>query len=197
MNILGLLRHGPTAWNRVQRIQGIRDLPLDHEAFDPGSWRKIINTHGPWDRVITSPLSRCRETAALLFPGRLLVVETDLCEQDWGQWTGQSIKELRILQPGNIEDQEQLGWDFTPPGGESRRDVLHRVLHAIDRATRRCDGERILIVTHLGVIKILINHLHSSPFLPGHSVPVAKRALHLLEQRGPVLRTLRINIETT
>jgi broad specificity phosphatase PhoE len=168
---------------------------LDRVAFDPASWWKIISIHGPWDRVITSPLSRCLETATLLFPGRLLDVDTDLCEQDWGQWTGSTISELRILQPGSIEDQERRGWDFTPPGGESRRDVLNRVLQAIDRATRENDGERILLVTHLGVIKILINHLHSSPFLPGHSVPVAKRALHLLAQRGPALRLLRANIE--
>lgn len=195
MNILGLLRHGPTNWNQTGRIQGVRDLPLNREALHLESWRKLVNTHGPWDHVVTSPLSRCRETASLLFPGHRLVIDAGLCEQDWGRWTGRTIEELRTLQPGKIEDQEGRGWDFTPPDGESRRDVLKRVLQAIDRVSDKVDGGRILIVTHLGVIKVLVNHLDNRTFLPGQSFPLAKRALHLLQQRGPILRLFRTNIE--
>lgn len=193
MNVVGLLRHGPTAWNREKRIQGTTDIPLD-PAFDPTPWLQALDAHGPWDRVVTSPLSRARETAGLLFPGRELEIAAGLMEQDWGDWTGMTVAGLRRDFPGRIEAQEDRAWDFTPPGGESRREVLDRVLAAIAGAVRGRDGERILLVTHLGVIKIVLNHLLGSPFLPGASAAVAKRALHLLAADGTGLRILQTNV---
>ena len=117
MNVLGLLRHGPTSWNRDKRIQGVRDIPLDRNAFDPAPWRELLLAHGPWDRIVTSPLSRACETARLLFPDRPLESMAGLREQDWGTWTGRTIAELRRDFPGSVEAQEHRGWDFTPPGG--------------------------------------------------------------------------------
>ena len=195
MNVIGLLRHGPTEWNRDKRIQGVRDIPLDRDAFDPAPWRELLHAHGPWDLVVTSPLSRACETARLLFPDRPLDISADLREQDWGDWTGLAITELRRDFPGSVEAQEDLGWDFTPPRGESRRSVLARALRAVDDATRGRDGERILFVTHLGVIKLVLNHLHGGPFLPGNSARVAKRALHLLRQDDSGLSILQTNVK--
>ncbi|KAF5040655.1 Acid phosphatase [anaerobic digester metagenome] len=193
MNVIGLLRHGPTAWNREKRIQGTTDIPLD-PAFDPTPWLQVLDAHGPWDRVVTSPLARARETAGLLFPGRGLEISAGLMEQDWGEWTGLTVARLRLEFPGRIEAQEALAWDFTPPGGESRREVLARALAAIAEAVRGRDGERILLVTHLGVIKIVLNHLLGLPFLPGASAAVAKRALHLLAADAAGLRILQTNV---
>lgn len=195
MNILGFLRHGPTRWNRSRRIQGIRDIPLDTAKFTAEPWRQLLARYGPWDRVVTSSLSRCLQTCDLLLPGQPREVDADLREQDWGDWTGHTLKEIIEMSPGSLEAQERLGWDLTPPGGESRREVLTRTLAAIHRATDNRDGKRILFITHLGVIKVLLNHLENTPFLPGHSAPVAKRALHLLGQDGPDLSILATNIE--
>ncbi len=193
MTVIGLLRHGPTAWNREKRIQGTSDTPLGPN-FDPRPWRHALDAHGPWDRVVSSPLRRARDTARLLFPEREAEVVPGLREQDWGAWTGLTVAGLRRDHPGLVEAQEARGWDFTPPGGESRRQVLDRALAAIGEAARGRGGERILAVTHLGVIKILLNHLEDSPFLPGDSADVAKRALHLLAFDGEGLRILKTNV---
>lgn len=193
MTVIGLLRHGPTAWNREKRIQGTSDTPLEPN-FDPRPWRHALDAHGPWDRVVSSPLRRARDTARLLFPEREAEVVPGLREQDWGAWTGLTVAGLRRDHPGLVEAQEARGWDFTPPGGESRRQVLDRALAALAEAARGRDGERILAVTHLGVIKIVLNHLQDSPFLPGDSADVAKRALHLLAFDGEGLRILKTNV---
>ena len=195
MNIIGLLRHGPTAWNRSKLLQGIRDIPLDATAFQVEPWQQLVNSNGPWDHIVTSTLSRCVETCHLLLPGRAHDLDQDLREQDWGRWTGRTLKEINTDAPGSIKAQERRGWDFTPPGGEGRLEVLARVQAAIERATANRDGQRILFITHLGVIQILLNHLHNTPFLPGHSAPVAKRALHLLRQDEGQLSILKANIE--
>lgn len=194
MTVIGLLRHGPTGWNRDKLIQGVRDIPLDRRAFDPAPWRELLAAHGPWDRVVSSPLSRARDTAALLFPG--LPPETDpgLQEQDWGEWTGLTIGELRRGSPGLVEAQEALGWDFTPPGGESRRAVLARALAAVEAAARGRDGRRVLLVTHFGVIMAILNYLQGTTFLPETSARIDKRALHLLSREASGLRILATNL---
>ena len=193
MNVIGLLRHGPTAWNREKRIQGVTDTPLD-PGFDPRPWREALTAQGPWDYFATSPLRRARETALLLFPECAPEVVPGLREQDWGAWTGLTVAGLRRDHPGLIEAQEARGWNFTPPGGESRREVLKRALTAVEETARDRDGERILMVTHLGVIKIILNHLLGSPFLPDASADVAKRALHLLSLDRGELRVLHANV---
>lgn len=196
MNIIGLLRHGPTIWNRSKQLQGIRDIPLDTAAFQIEPWQKLLRQYGPWDHIVTSTLSRCIETCHLLLPGQAHDLDHDLREQDWGQWTGQTLKLIGAESPGSIEAQEQRGWDFTPPGGENRREVLSRVQAAIRKATDNRDGERILFITHLGVIQILLNHLQNTLFLPNHSTPVVKRGLHLLGEDAGHLSILKINIES-
>lgn len=195
MNLLGLLRHGPTAWNHGKRIQGVRDIPLDQDGFVPDLWRNVLQTHGPWDLIVASPLSRCLLTARLLFPGREVLVEPCLREQDWGRWTGLTLDEIRSQWPGALEDEERKGWAFAPPGGESRREVLARALIALRAATDGREGTRILLVTHQGVIKVLLNHFAASPFLPGRSIRVAKRALHLIRQHGPDFAIDQLNLE--
>ena len=194
MNIIGLLRHGPTAWNHLKQIQGIADIPLDASSFDAAPWQRLLGDHGPWDHIVTSSLRRCRETCQLLFPGRPYDIDSDLREQDWGEWTGKTLKEIIAASPGIVEAQEKLGWDFTPPGGECRRDALARAHRAIRRATGNQDGERILFITHSGIINIILNHLENTAFVPEQSSQVAKRALHLLRQDGGQLSILKTNI---
>jgi len=195
MNILGFLRHGPTRWNQEKIIQGISDIPLDPAKFQVEPWQRLLTRYGPWDLVVSSSLSRCLQTCDMLLPGLPRQVDPNLREQDWGEWTGCTLKEIYRNSPGSIEAQEHRGWDFTPEGGESRREVLARTLAAISRATQDHNGKKILFVSHLGVIKFLIHYLSKSQFQAGHTIQVSKRALHLFRQEGPELSLLETNIE--
>jgi broad specificity phosphatase PhoE len=196
MNVIGLLRHGPTAWNRDKRMQGQRDIPLA-PGFDPAPWRALLHRHGPWDEVVVSSLTRCRETCRMLFPGHHYRVEPRLMEQDWGEWTAMTLEEVDAFFPGRAMQEAGRGWDFSPPGGETRRAVLARVLAALEETVDGVDGKRILLITHLGVIKTLLNHLAASPFLPDNSFFVEKRALHLLGHDCGRFAILHANQGTT
>lgn len=193
MNVIGLLRHGPTAWNRDKRMQGQRDIPLA-PGFDPAPWRVLIERHGPWDEMVVSSLVRCRETCQLLFPGTHYRVEPRLMEQDWGEWTGMTLAEVEAFFPGRAQAEVGRGWDFSPPGGETRRAVLARVLTALEELVDGASEKRILLITHLGVIKTLLNHVAGSPFLPANSYFVEKRALHLLREEDGALSILHANL---
>lgn len=186
---IGLLRHAPTGWNAVKRIQGQYDVPLPQESYKViDGWVPAIKQY-PWTRILTSDLSRAHLTALILNKHLRIPVELDsrLREQDWGSWTGNSIRHLREIAPSEMKRQEAAGWEFTPPNGESRTKVLKRTLEALDAATSRWKGENILIVTHHGNIASIANHLMHKKFLPEEGRLIEKHALHRIvaEQTTP------------
>ncbi|SIO17322.1 histidine phosphatase family protein [Halodesulfovibrio marinisediminis] len=177
---IGLLRHAPTAWNAIKRIQGQYDVPLQEDSFEHiNSWASSIKRHS-WTRIVTSDLSRAHLTALALNRYLHVPVELDsrLREQDWGIWTGDSISRLREIDSEEVDRQEAAGWDFTPPNGESRKEVLSRTLEALHEATRRWEGENILVVTHQGNISTVANHLLQKKFLPEEGKLIKKYTLH-------------------
>ncbi|MCG8529513.1 MAG: histidine phosphatase family protein [Desulfovibrionales bacterium] len=179
-NHIGLIRHAPTGWNTAKRIQGQHDVSLPQSSFEEiEKWIPQLKKY-PWTRIVTSDLSRAYLTALKINKHLDIPIELDdrLREQDWGLWTGDSIKDIRKKDPEQITYQESTGWNFTPPLGESRNAVLTRTLSAIHEATKRWPGEDILFVTHYGNIATIANHLLDKKFLPEEGKLVDKRALH-------------------
>jgi probable phosphoglycerate mutase len=146
---LALLRHAETAWSAEGRIQGRSDPPLSEAG------RAAVATLRMPDacrgmRVVTSPLARCVETAALLgAPGASR--EPRIAEMSWGKWEGRRLEDLRAELGATMRENEARGLDFRPDGGESPREVLARVsqwLASLSAPT--------LAVTHRGVIRAVL-----------------------------------------
>ncbi len=148
---LVLLRHGPTAWNAAGRIQGRSDQPLsDRGRARVGAWHIPPEFEGY--RWVTSPLSRARETAALLGHDEAETAP-ELAEADWGAWEGERLVDLRTRLGEAMADLEGRGLDFRPPGGESPRDLQTRLAPWLARVA--ADGRPCIAVTHKGVIRAL------------------------------------------
>ncbi|MHC8306553.1 alpha-ribazole phosphatase family protein [Pseudomonas sp. PB3P13] len=158
---LDLLRHGETELGG-----GLRGS-LDDELTDTGwaQMRAAVLAQGPWDRLISSPLQRCARFAAELgaqlgVPVRL---EKDLQELHFGAWEGQSAAALMET------DAQALGlfwanpYSFTPPQGERVEDFSARVLAAIERLHAACSGERVLLISHGGVMRLLLAQARGLP----------------------------------
>ena len=146
--LLGLLRHAETAWTVAGRIQGRIDVPLSAEGRAalanfrlPERCRRM--------QVVTSPLSRCTETAALIGAADA-PREPRLLEMDWGAWEGLVLAELRVELGEAMRENEDRGWDFRPTQGESPREVFVRV-----RSWLRELSAPTLAVTHRGVIRAI------------------------------------------
>jgi probable phosphoglycerate mutase len=144
-----LVRHGATAWNASGRIQGRADIDLS-----PGGRAQVAGWRLPaaWAdaRVLSSPLRRARETAALL-TGRTPVIDHRLIEMDWGRFEGRRLADLRAEAPDAMAANEARGLDFRPPGGESPREVCAR-LQALF-AELAADPQPVVAVCHKGVIR--------------------------------------------
>jgi probable phosphoglycerate mutase len=149
MTLLALLRHGETAWSAEGRIQGRSDQLLN-DAGRAALAGRALPAACLGMRVITSPLARCVETAALLGAPRA-PREPLISEMSWGEWEGRCLADLRAELGEAMRENEARGLDFRPAGGESPREVLARVSQWLSHL-----GEPTLAVTHRGVIRAVL-----------------------------------------
>lgn len=191
---LGLIRHARTPWNLEKKIQGSTDIPLSPEGKrEAARWGELL-TSEPFDVILSSPLIRARETSRLLSDqmGIPLFFDTDLREQDFGDWEGRRITDIRKKDPKAIEFQESRGWEFCPPEGESRTRVLERVSKAFEKAAKAFENQYILVVTHQSVMKIVIYNALKRTFGPDETPLLKDYSLHDLIWDGTT-RVQRIN----
>ncbi|MFC1820776.1 histidine phosphatase family protein [Thermodesulfobacteriota bacterium] len=189
MTYFALLRHAQTEWNQNKRIQGQMNSPLTPKGKTQAKkWGRILKKQY-WNRIITSDTGRAIETSDLInaFLKVPLTCDSRLREQDWGLWTGKTLAQLKKEVPRLFTDQVKAGWKFRPPGGEDRNTVLERSKNALKAAGKEWAGERILVVTHEGVIKCLIYHLYGRKFLPTEQPLIRSRHLHwIVHDRGGI-----------
>ena len=152
MTLLALLRHADTAWSAEGRIQGRSDPPLSAAGRASLAGRRLPEACRGM-RVVTSPLARCVETAALLGAPQAQR-EARIIEMDWGRWQGRRLAELRAELGAAMRENEERGLDFRPDGGESPRQVLARLRGWL--AELAADAVPTLAVTHRGVIRAIL-----------------------------------------
>ena len=150
---LYLVRHGESEANAAGVFAGQTDSPLTPKGREQA---KVVATalrpiH--FDRIVTSTLSRTKDTAAEIAAGRGVPVEAfaDLNEIDLGDAAGKPFDEVRGL-PGYESDGFHQ-W----PGGESLDQVVTRAMRVIDRLAAESPGTTICIVGHGGVTRILVS----------------------------------------
>lgn len=151
MTLLALLRHAETAWSAEGRIQGRTDVPLSDAGR--GALQGRMLPHEFRDlRVVSSPLRRCTETASGLGLSPRLQ-DARLAEMRWGTWEGRRLSDLRVEFGESMKMNEERGLDFSPPGGESPREVLARVRGWLEDVAD--SGLPTLGITHRGVVRVV------------------------------------------
>jgi probable phosphoglycerate mutase len=110
------------------------------------------------DALYTSPLERARETAAPIAraTGLKAVVAKGLVECDFGEWTGQELKELMKLPEWQTVQRAPSTFRF--PGGESFAEMQLRIISTVDELRVRHAGGTIVCVSHADPIKALVAH---------------------------------------
>ena len=190
-----LLRHAETEWNREKRIQGHQDSVLTSSGQRQAQrWGRALG-RCRLDYMVSSDLERASQTASLINQSLELQcsVEPRLREQDWGAWSGMKLGDL--LETNEVKVQERMGWHFRPLEGESRLEVLERSRQALMDIAHRLQGQRILVVTHGGVMRCLLYHLHGRRFLPEESPLLEPYRLHWLSYDGEGFKIDKLNEE--
>ena len=148
------VRHGESEGNAARVFTGQTDSPLTERGRQQAASVADELANVKFDRIVSSDLSRTRDTAEVIATRHGIPVEVmpELREIDVGERTGKAFDETTAL-PGWNED-GFVAW----PGGETLEEVLARTLGAIDRLTRENPGKTILVVGHGGVNRILLSH---------------------------------------
>jgi alpha-ribazole phosphatase len=155
-----LLRHGEVVGGPCFR--GSRDDPLTERGWAEllGATQSIADGPG-WDALLCSPMRRCAEFAHALGAKQGLPVTTlpGLGERHFGDWEGLPAAALPAADLAAFW-QDPIG--FTPPGAEPFADFRARVLAAWGQVQAGA-GERTLVVTHGGVVRVIVGDVLSLP----------------------------------
>ncbi|MCW7539859.1 histidine phosphatase family protein [Aquabacterium sp. A7-Y] len=151
------IRHGETAWNADSRIQGHLDIPLN----DKGLWQAerlaeaLADEH--IDAIYSSDLTRAHQTAQAVAATRGLSIERDagLRERGFGEFQGQSFREIEARWPEQALRWRRRDPAFGPAGGEALQVFYDRVVTTASRIAARHPGQNIALVAHGGVLDCL------------------------------------------
>ena len=153
-----LIRHGTTQGNLDGLYIGHSDVPLCKQGIAEIEQLKKELVYPQADFVFSSPLSRCTETAKLIYPDKKPLVIEELIEYDFGEFDGKSAEELHKKQP--LFDPWLKGEPgVRPPFGESNIEFAERVcgcFRKIVDGILKTGTEDTAIVTHGGVIMTLM-----------------------------------------
>lgn len=189
---LYLIRHGLTQGNLDGKYIGQTDLALCPQG--EAGIRALVKTGGypTVEKVYTSPLKRCVETAQIIYPDIQLTKVDEIAEMDFGEFEGKRQEELEKLP----EYTEWLkgGADACPPGGEKFGDFSLRCISGLDvifSDMMKKELTRAAVVTHGGVITNLMAGFglpkgRPADFMcgPGEGFEIILSAF--LWQKGPV-----------
>jgi len=160
-----LARHGETDWNAEGRWQGQTDVPLNPRGREQA--REIARRlRGEGIRAVaSSDLLRARDTAAIVAAELGLEVnhvDAALRERRFGSFEGLTREEAADRFP-EAWTRHLADPGPAPPGGESRDELLGRLLPAVSAAVARLPGP-LLVVMHGGSMRALLaDHVGAMP----------------------------------
>jgi len=153
---IGWIRHGKTEWNALGRIQGQTDIPLNDEgrAQARALAERLHRDGDVWDAVVSSDLSRARETAAVIAERLglpLLDGDPRIRERSFGEIEGTTEPE-RLARWGP-------DWRSAAAGQESDEAVRSRGMSFVNEWLRKRPDVRLLAVTHGSTLAQLLSEM--------------------------------------
>ncbi len=170
-----LLRHGEAQGGN--RYRGITDDPLTEKGWEQ-MWSAVGEER--WERVISSPLSRCAEFGKALAERFSIPFEVvdDLKEMDFGRWDGKSAEEIWAKDAEALQQFWKDPVAGVPPDGEAFVDFRSRVMNSWREIIAAHPGQRLLLITHGGVIRVILCELSGHPLERLLEIEVAYASIH-------------------
>ncbi|MDQ8020612.1 MAG: alpha-ribazole phosphatase family protein [Moraxellaceae bacterium] len=178
--ILQFVRHPPTV-PPVGVCYGRSDVALADDV-NAHAERLRPSLH-PGTRILSSPLSRCRQLAEAIGPH---ACDDRLMEIDFGDW---ELLRFDAIGRDALDTWAADPLHFRPPGGESVSDMSKRVIAALQDALHVGSGP-LLIVTHGGPLRASLGHLLTLSAGAWTQLPVPYATLIRLQRDGSSWRRL-------
>lgn len=175
-----LVRHGETAWNAEGRIQGQLDIPLNANgrAQAEAVGRCLLTER--FDVIYSSDLSRAYQTTVPIGLNRPIDRRMELREQHLGVLQGLTHAEAKVRHPEAWDSFANRASVQRIEGGETLEVFSRRVIDFIGECVRKHVGERLLLVTHGGVLDVLYRDVHGKPRTSPREFPIYNASINVL-----------------
>ncbi len=158
--MIHLVRHGETILTPTRKFSGTGSLDPELTEDGLGQAERVAGEIAKLqpEVLISSPLKRARQTADAIAraTGLDVVEDEDWFELSFGTWDGKSIEEVKAESPD-----EYQAWlnssSYRPGDGESYDEARVRIDAALDKLVAKYPGQKVVVVTHNGVIKSAAN----------------------------------------
>jgi len=219
---LYLIRHGETEGSGTKSYKGSIDVPLSEtgeaqmqkasifimqrlQNYSNAKYLSYLKEiHMPssmpekepssLDAVYCSNLQRAVKSAEIIAGphGLIPIVITGLRERNFGAWEGLSFTEIKDKYPAEFESWSINPLKFCPPDGESTIEVKERVINALKDIMKKHSGDRIAIVAHGGVNRIVLCHIMGTPLENIFRIEQDYAAVNIIEfwEKYPVVKLL-------
>ncbi|KMO31801.1 2,3-bisphosphoglycerate-dependent phosphoglycerate mutase [Methylobacterium aquaticum] len=163
--LLVLARHGQSEWNLENLFTGWKDPGLTERGVEEAraAGRRLKAKGVQFDVAFTSNLTRAQRTCALILEelgqsGLPTHADDALNERDYGDLSGLNKDDARARWGEEQVHIWRRSYDVPPPGGESLKDTVARVLPYTMREIlpRVMRGERVLVAAHGNSLRALI-----------------------------------------
>lgn len=157
---IDLLRHGETTLSHTLRGHLDDDLTEQGWLQMQSTIQQYMTTPVDWDVIISSPLRRCRRFAEHLADqlGLPMRVNEHIKEMYFGDWEGISTQAIYEAEPERLANFWQFPTQYHAPNGESLTQFQQRIFIGFEQIYTQIqaqNGQKALVITHGGVIKLL------------------------------------------
>jgi broad specificity phosphatase PhoE len=153
-----LIRHGETLWNCEGRCQGVTDIPLTEKGYRQAHAIATALADKPLSLILSSPLQRTRETAAVIAASQGLAVETRTELREWHQGELEGLTGLELLAHHRAYFQRWLQdpAGAAPPGGETLQVLQAGAWPVIESLRAHALHGPVAVVSHTMTIGTII-----------------------------------------
>lgn len=163
--VLYMIRHGETDWNKVRRLQGRADIPLNSEGIRLAKVTSEALKDVPFTRIYTSPLKRARQTAEIIKGERDIPVieEPRIQEISFGIYEGFHCgnENYDIPDPNFINFFDHPEKYNPPKDAESIAELCKRTTDFLQELvhTKAYENDTILLSTHGAALRGLLSSI--------------------------------------
>jgi len=154
-----VVRHGRTDWNDLGKIQGCADTELNETGINQAKETAKLLKNENIDLIISSPLTRTKQTAGIINEGRNIDIIYDerIKERDFGEFEG--LKKDEFDYQGFWTYSKNLKYEKA----ENIQDFFNRTFNFLDEIKEKYKDKTVLLVIHGGVSTVVNSYFEGFP----------------------------------
>ena len=180
---LYLMRHGETDYNKARCFYGSLDISINAKGRQQAEMLRHLMAEVELDDIFTSQLRRTQETAQIVFGEVPYLSLAGLNERPFGSWEGLNADQIQEKDPITWAAWLDTPFEVTPEDAEPFQEFKERVEETIKKLMIRAPADRLAIVAHLGVLRLIFQYL-IDPSADFWQIDFPQGTVTCLEQEG-------------